>query len=241
MMIAGSFCTGSADPLIIVPEFFRWSAEAQTWMHVGGGNSELMLAWASGCTLLPEGLSYDDAAPIFCAGYTVMSGLRNATPRPGERVAVLGLGGLGHLALQFSRAVGLETWAVTGQADKVKELKQRYQQVGVADRGKIFNTDLGSQFTSREYTGRLEEAGVAVSRDGRGRALDNVFVERLWRSVKYEDIYIKDYARVEELESGLRSYFWFYDEERPHQSLDYRTPGEVHRAGIHGRLNGEKL
>jgi D-arabinose 1-dehydrogenase-like Zn-dependent alcohol dehydrogenase len=98
-------------------------AQAQSWMNLGGGNSELMLAWASGCTLLPEGLDYQAAAPIFCAGYTVMSGLRNAEPKPGERVAVLGLGGLGHLALQFSRAVGLETWAVTGQADKVKELK----------------------------------------------------------------------------------------------------------------------
>src|SRR5512135_696834 len=95
-----------------------------------------------------------------------------------------------------------------------------------------FNTDQGPQFTSREYAGRLEEAGIAVSRDGRGRALDNVLVERRWRSVKYEDIYIKEYERVPELESGLRSYFWFYDEERPHQSLDYRTPGEVHRAGI---------
>ena len=102
------------------------------------------------------------------------------------------------------------------------------------DRGRpeIFNTDQGSQFTSREYTGRLEAAGIAVSRDGRGRALDNVFVERLWRSVKYEDIYIKDYERVSELESGLTSYFRFYDEERPHQSLDYRTPGEVYRAGL---------
>jgi len=100
-------------------------------------------------------------------------------------------------------------------------------------RPEIFNTDLGSQFTSREYTGRLEEAGVAVSRDGRGRALDNVFVERLWRSVKYENIYIKNYDHVVELESGLKAYFWFYDEERPHQSLDYRTPGEVYRAGIH--------
>jgi D-arabinose 1-dehydrogenase-like Zn-dependent alcohol dehydrogenase len=98
-------------------------AQAQSWMNIGGGNSELMLAWASGCTLLPEGLAYESAAPIFCAGYTVMSGLRNATPKPGERVAVLGLGGLGHLALQFSHAVGLETWAVTGQADKVKELR----------------------------------------------------------------------------------------------------------------------
>jgi putative transposase len=107
-------------------------------------------------------------------------------------------------------------------------------------RPEIFNTDQGSQFTARDYTSRLEEAGIAVSRDGRGRALDNVFVERLWRSVKYEDIYIKDYERVPELESGLRSYFWFYDEERPHQSLDYRTPGEVYRAGIHGGLRGGK-
>jgi putative transposase len=101
-------------------------------------------------------------------------------------------------------------------------------------RPEIFNTDQGSQFTAREYTDRLEEAGVAVSRDGRGRALDNVFVERLWRSVKYEDIYIKDYERVSELVSGLTAYFGFYDEERPHQSLGYRTPGEVYRAGISG-------
>jgi putative transposase len=106
-------------------------------------------------------------------------------------------------------------------------------------RPEIFNTDQGSQFTAREYTSRLEAAGIAVSRDGRGRALDNVFVERLWRSVKYEDIYIKDYDRVPDLESGLTDYFWFYDEERPHQSLDYRTPGEVYRAGIHGGQNGE--
>ena len=105
-------------------------------------------------------------------------------------------------------------------------------------RPEIFNTDLGSQFTSREYTGRLEEAGVAVSRDGRGRALDNVFVERLWRSVKYEDIYIKDYCEVPELESGLTAYFRFYDEERPHQSLAYMTPGEVYRAGGHGGSTG---
>jgi putative transposase len=105
-------------------------------------------------------------------------------------------------------------------------------------RPEIFNTDLGSQFTSRESTGRLEGAGVAVSRDGRGRALDNVFVERLWRSVKYEDIYIKDYERVPELESGLTAYFQFYDEDRPHQSLGYRTPGEVYRAGVCGRLSG---
>jgi D-arabinose 1-dehydrogenase-like Zn-dependent alcohol dehydrogenase len=95
---------------------------AQSWMHLGGGNSELMLAWASGTALIPDGLAFELAAPIFCAGYTTMSGLRNADPRPGERVAVLGVGGLGHLALQFSRALGLETVAVTGAADKKKEL-----------------------------------------------------------------------------------------------------------------------
>ncbi len=102
-------------------------------------------------------------------------------------------------------------------------------------RPEIFNTDQGSQFTSREYTGRLKSAGAAVSRDGRGRALDNVFVERLWRSVKYEDIYIKNYDCVPDLESGLRAYFRFYDEDRPHQSLGYRTPGEIYRAGLQGR------
>jgi putative transposase len=100
----------------------------------------------------------------------------------------------------------------------------------------IFNTDQGSQFTAQEYTGRLEQAGIAVSRDGRGRALDNVFVERLWRSVKYEDIYIKDYDTVPELDAGLTAYFRFYDEERRHQSLGYRTPGAVYRAGTKGAL-----
>jgi putative transposase len=107
-------------------------------------------------------------------------------------------------------------------------------------RPESFDTDRGSQFTAREDTSRLEEAGIAVSQDGRGRALDNVFVERLWRSVKYEDIYIKNYGPVPEPESGLRSYFRFYDEERPHSSLDYQTPGEVYRAGIQGGRNGEK-
>jgi D-arabinose 1-dehydrogenase-like Zn-dependent alcohol dehydrogenase len=95
---------------------------AQSWIHLGGGNSELMVAWSTGCALLPEGVSFEDAAPIFCAGYTTMSGLRNADPKPGERVAVLGVGGLGHLALQFSKALGLETVAITSQETKRGEL-----------------------------------------------------------------------------------------------------------------------
>ncbi len=94
----------------------------------------------------------------------------------------------------------------------------------------IFNTDQGVQFTAIEFTARLEEAGIRVSMDGRGRAMDNIFIERLWRSVKYEDIYLKDYASVPELDAGLQAYFRFYNQDRPHQSLDYRTPAEVHRA-----------
>jgi putative transposase len=96
----------------------------------------------------------------------------------------------------------------------------------------IFNTDQGSQFTSEAFTGRLEAARIAISMDGRGRALDNVFVERLWRTVKYEDIYLKDYATADELIEGLGRYFEFYDHERPHQALEYRTPGEVYREGL---------
>jgi putative transposase len=93
----------------------------------------------------------------------------------------------------------------------------------------IFNTDQGSQFTAAAFTGRLERAGVAVSMDGRGRCLDNVFVERLWRAVKYEDVYLRGYETVPELGSGLGRYFGFYNEERVHQALEYRTPAEVYR------------
>jgi putative transposase len=96
-------------------------------------------------------------------------------------------------------------------------------------RPEVFNTDQGVQFTAAAFTGRLESAGVAVSMDGRGRALDNVFVERLWRSVKYEDIYLRGYEAVPELYQGLGRYFIFYNNERLHQSLDYRTPAAVYR------------
>ena len=96
----------------------------------------------------------------------------------------------------------------------------------------IFNTDQGVQFTALAFTSRLEGAGTRVSMDGRGRALDNVFVERLWRSVKYEDIYLREYATVPELAKGLEHYFTFYNRERLHQSLSYLTPAEVHSAGL---------
>lgn len=98
-------------------------------------------------------------------------------------------------------------------------------------RGKpdVFNTDQGVQFTACAWTSRLENAGVSVSMDGKGRFVDNIFVERLWRSVKYEYVYACSPATVLELEGGLRDYFGFYNTRRVHQSLDYRTPAEVHK------------
>lgn len=100
------------------------------------------------------------------------------------------------------------------------------------DKPEIFNTDQGVQFTSSAFTSTLESHGIAISMDGRGRVLDNIFIERLWRTIKYEDIYLKDYATVDELYEGLTSYLAFYDRERPHQALGYCTPYEVYQAAV---------
>ena len=96
----------------------------------------------------------------------------------------------------------------------------------------VFNTDQGVQFTSASYTGRLEAAGAKVSMDGKGRCLDNVFVERLWRTVKYEEVYLWRHETVAALQSGLRRYFVYYNESRRHQSLAERTPAEVYGTGL---------
>ena len=95
----------------------------------------------------------------------------------------------------------------------------------------IFNSDQGVQFTSDAFTSRLLNRAVAISMDGRGRALDNAFIERLWRTVKYENIYLKDYATVDEVYEGLSDYFWFYNRERFHQALDNQTPYQVYHWG----------
>jgi putative transposase len=102
----------------------------------------------------------------------------------------------------------------------------------------IFNSDQGSQFTATAFTSRLVSAGVTISMDGRGRAIDNVFIERLWRSVKYEEVYLKDYTDGWEAEASLAAYFRFYDHERIHQSLDYRTPAELYHATVPIKSNG---
>jgi putative transposase len=93
----------------------------------------------------------------------------------------------------------------------------------------IFNSDQGSQFTSERFTAELEGRNIAVSMDGRGRCLDNIFIERLWRSLKYEEVYLKDYESVAEARAGIDRYLRFYNYERLHQNLDYRTPAVIYK------------
>ncbi len=97
-------------------------------------------------------------------------------------------------------------------------------------RPEVFNSDQGSQFTSDQFTGELEAREIAISMDGRGRCMDNIFIERLWRSLKYEEVYLKDYASVNEARTGIERYLRFYNQERLHQSLQYRTPATIYLA-----------
>jgi putative transposase len=96
----------------------------------------------------------------------------------------------------------------------------------------ICNSDQGAQFTSQAFTAVLKTAGVRISRDGKGRARDNIMVERLWRTVKYAEIYRKEYRRVTEVITALKAYCWFYNHERPHQGLAGATPVQVHRGEV---------
>lgn len=96
----------------------------------------------------------------------------------------------------------------------------------------IVNTDQGVQFTSKEFTDLLKENEIKISMDSKGRALDNIFVERLWRSLKYEEVYLKNYQNVKEAKKSIKNYFIFYNHERPHQSLRYKTPGDIHYQSV---------
>ena len=125
----------------------------------------------------------------------------------------------------FSRYV--LSWAVSITMDVGFCLDALEHALGVAQ-PEVFNSDQGAQFTSTEFTSRLEGAGIQISMDGRGRALDNVFVERLWRTVKYEEVYLKDYATPREAATGLAQYFGFYNGQRLHQALDYQAPAAVY-------------
>jgi putative transposase len=110
-----------------------------------------------------------------------------------------------------------------------------------AQRPEIFNTDQGVQFTSALFQAPLLAAQVRLSMDGRGRAFDNIFVERLWRTVKYEEVYLKDYRDVPEARHGLDNYFPFYNDQRVHQALDYRTPRDVHFCSPQKSISNEPL
>lgn len=133
-----------------------------------------------------------------------------------------------------SRAV--LSWRLSNTMDSsfcVTALEEALARFG---RPEIFNTDQGSQFTSAAFTGTLAAASVRISMDGRGRWMDNVFIERLWRSLKHEDIYLKGYADGREARAGIASWFAFYNTGRPHQALGNRTPMAVWRAGVIGEL-----
>lgn len=125
----------------------------------------------------------------------------------------------------FSRYV--LSWSVSITLDTSFCLEALEAALAIAQ-PEIFNSDQGVQFTSAEFTHRLQSAGIRISWDGRGRALDNIFVERLWHSVKYEEVNLKDYQSVPEAITGLKRYFVFYNQERLHQALDYQTPAAVH-------------
>ena len=125
----------------------------------------------------------------------------------------------------FSRYV--LSWELSITLEKEFCLKALEKALSVS-KPEIFNTDQGAQFTSVEFTGRLEDAGVRISMDGRGKLYDNIFVERLWRTVKYEEVYLHDYLTVSEAKEMLELYFHFYNTERLHKSLGYQTPYEVY-------------
>jgi putative transposase len=123
------------------------------------------------------------------------------------------------------------SWELSNTLDTsfcLRALERAFEKYGKPD---IFNTDQGSQFTSKAFTGRLKEKGIRISMNGKGRCIDNVFIERLWRSLKYEEVYLHDYKNVLEAKMNIGKYLKFYNEERLHQALDYNTPAEVYFSG----------
>lgn len=121
-------------------------------------------------------------------------------------------------------------WRLSNSLDTDFCIEALTEALGKFPKPDIFNTDQGSQFTSEAFTQELRKAGITISMDGRGRCIDNVFVERVWRSLKYEEVFLHDYDDLVEARAGIGRYFKFYNQERPHQALGYSTPDALYRA-----------
>lgn len=134
----------------------------------------------------------------------------------------------------FSRFV--LSWRLSNSIDTSFCLEALYEACDLHGVPGIFNTDQGCQFTSHDWLSALHARQIQISMDGRGRALDNVWIERLWRSLKYEEVYLRAYVDVPEARRGIGRYLDFYNDERPHQSLGYRTPREVYMESLHERI-----
>jgi putative transposase len=163
------------------------------------------------------GLSIAQVNQVWCADITYI-------PMPKGflyLVAIMDWHSRAVLAWQLSNTLGADFCV-----EALEEALARYGKPG------IFNTDQGCQFTSSEFTGVLERGGITISMDGKGRCMDNIFVERLWRSLKYEEVYLHAYASVAEAKAGIDAWLRFYNEERPHQSLGYRTPRQIYEEGL---------
>ena len=124
------------------------------------------------------------------------------------------------------------SWRISNSLDSEFCVDALEEALAIFGRPEIFNTDQGAQFTSEAFTGVLKEAGVMISMDGKDRWVDNVFVERLWRSVKYEDLYLKAYETVAGVKAGIGAYFEYYNSKRRHQGLNRRTPDQVYQGGV---------
>ena len=137
---------------------------------------------------------------------------------------------------RLMRKMGLQSIAPKPNTSSdfcVSSLKQALR---LYDHPEIFNTDQGSQYTGSDFTGVLKDHQITISMDGKGRAMDNIFIERLWRSVKYEEIYANEYQSVKDLRLALKRYFHFYNYERPHQSFDGQMPAEVYHGDSSAKM-----
>src|SRR5487761_1639816 len=171
-------------------------------------------------------LKIDRANQVWCADITYLP---------------IGRGFLYLVAIMDWHSRAVLSWRLSNTMDVsfcVSALEEALARFGKPE---IFNTDQGSQFTSAVFTGKLAGAGIRISMDGRGRWMDNVFIERLWRSLKYEDIYLKGYADGREARSGIGAWIAFYNGHRPHQALRNRTPMAVWREGVTGALDGSTV